>query len=92
MPSLDKPYNFSWKLDMSMMLLSNTSLKITLYDSNLALKATYFHTKKISHMLWHPDSENATSPRSFWVATALENVVHIFDFAEVKEKQGESLS
>ncbi|XP_044748302.1 gem-associated protein 5 [Coccinella septempunctata] len=83
------PYYFSWKLDMSMMLLSNSCGKISVYDSKLAHMASYYNNKKISLMLWHPDSVcETTTPRSFWVASAMDNILYLFDFAEVTEKQG----
>ncbi|XP_045479376.1 uncharacterized protein LOC123684241 isoform X2 [Harmonia axyridis] len=82
------PYYFSWKLDMSLMLVSHACGEIAFLDSNLEIKASYYNTKKMSLIKWHPDSEKSCSARSFWVAAALENVVYLFDFAEVAENNG----
>ncbi|KAL3266941.1 hypothetical protein HHI36_011091 [Cryptolaemus montrouzieri] len=84
-------YTFSWKLDNSLMLVVENSGKMLVAMPDFSIKVTYYATKKLSSLVWHPDSQcdsGEISPKSYWAAAAIDNTVFIFDFAEVSDKQG----
>ncbi|KAK9876684.1 hypothetical protein WA026_014063 [Henosepilachna vigintioctopunctata] len=91
LPEETHVYSFAWKLDYSMMILVDYTGKIMVLSSDLNVKATYYQSKRLLYLTWHPDSEavsDEVSERSYWLAAAIDHSVYIFDFAEVSDKNG----